>query len=67
MILAFWMDKVMRLCATRSLRTESGATLVEYTLLLVLIVIAAFVAMQFLGGSVSNSINNSASSLFSSP
>ena len=67
MIVALWIGNVLRACATRPLRTENGATLVEYTLLLVLVVIAAFVAMGFVGGSVSNSLNNSANSLFTSP
>jgi pilus assembly protein Flp/PilA len=38
-------------------RDESGASLVEYALLLALIAVVAIVALHFLGGSVSNTLN----------
>jgi len=63
-LLSFWMDRVRRALFFDSSRGESGATLVEYTFLLVLIAIAAFVAMQFVGAATSNSLNNAGSSLF---
>lgn len=37
---------------------ERGASLVEYALLLALIAVVAIVALVFLGGSVSNTLNN---------
>jgi Flp pilus assembly pilin Flp len=64
-LLCFWIDRVVHRLVSDSSREESGATLVEYTLLLVLVAIAAFVAMQFVGSTVSNSLNNSGNSLFS--
>ena len=39
-------------------RDEIGASLVEYALLLALIAVVALVALHFLGGSVSNTLNN---------
>lgn len=52
---------------TAGRKADAGATLVEYALLLALVAIASIVALQFLGGSLSNSINTSGSSLFNSP
>lgn len=39
-------------------RNEEGASLVEYALLLALIAVIAIVALQFLGHSVSNTLNS---------
>jgi len=44
-------------------RDETGASLVEYALLLALIAVVAIVALHFLGGSVSNTLNNVGSSI----
>jgi len=44
-------------------RDDSGATLVEYALLLALIAVVAIVALKFLGGSVSNTLNNVGNSI----
>jgi pilus assembly protein Flp/PilA len=44
-------------------RDEVGASLVEYALLLALIAVVALVALHFLGGSVSNTLNNVGSSI----
>jgi pilus assembly protein Flp/PilA len=44
-------------------REESGASLVEYALLLALIAIIAILALTFLGGAVSNTLNSVGSSL----
>jgi Flp pilus assembly pilin Flp len=44
-------------------RDEVGASLVEYALLLALIAVIALVALHFLGGSVSNTLNNVGSSI----
>jgi pilus assembly protein Flp/PilA len=45
----------------RAVGDERGASLVEYGLLLALIVIVCFVAMQFLGSSTSKSLSNAGS------
>jgi Flp pilus assembly pilin Flp len=45
-------------------REEEGASLVEYAFLLVLVLVVALVAMQFVGNATANSINSSGSSLF---
>ena len=50
---------------TQRHRDELGASLVEYTFLLVLILIVSLVAMELIGGTTANSLNNSGSSLFS--
>lgn len=44
-------------------RDEVGASLVEYALLLALIAVVAIVALHFLGGAVSNTLNSVGSSL----
>jgi len=44
-------------------RNEEGASLVEYALLLALVAVVAIVALQFLGGSVANTLNNVGSSV----
>jgi pilus assembly protein Flp/PilA len=44
-------------------RDEVGASLVEYALLLALIAVIALVALHFLGGSVSNTLNSVGSSI----
>jgi pilus assembly protein Flp/PilA len=44
-------------------RDEAGASLVEYALLLALIAVVALVALSFLGGSVSNTLNSVGSSI----
>jgi pilus assembly protein Flp/PilA len=45
----------------QAVRDERGASLVEYGLLLALIVIVCFVAIQFLGSSTSSSLSNAGS------
>jgi len=47
----------------RRSRDDTGATLVEYALLLALIAVVAIVALQFLGGSVSNTLNTVGNSI----
>lgn len=44
-------------------REEEGASLVEYALLLALIAVVAIVALHFLGGAVSNTLNSVGSSI----
>ena len=44
-------------------RDQVGASLVEYALLLALIAVVAIVALHFLGGSVSNTLNSVGSSI----
>ena len=55
MILSFVMQLFQ---APKVRRDESGASLVEYALLLALIAVVAIVALHFLGGSVSNTLNS---------
>ena len=45
----------------RGARTERGASLVEYALLVALIAMVCLAAVQFFGGSTSSSISTSAS------
>jgi len=44
--------------AALSRRSEAGASLVEYALLLALIAVASLVALHFLGGAVSNTLQD---------
>jgi Flp pilus assembly pilin Flp len=46
---------------------ETGASLVEYALLLALIAVVAIGALVFLGHSVSNQLNNVANTINSAP
>ena len=45
-------------------RRERGASLVEYALLLALIVLVCVIAVEHLGGSLSESYSDSGSSMF---
>ena len=49
--------------ADRFTRSESGASLVEYALLLALIAVVAIGALIFLGKGVNNTLNNIANNL----
>ena len=49
--------------ADRLTRNESGASLVEYALLLALIAVVAIGALIFLGKGVNNTLNNIANNL----
>ena len=49
--------------ADRLARNESGASLVEYALLLALIAVVAIGALIFLGKGVNNTLNNIANNL----
>ncbi len=62
-----WRACVARLGLSGLLRGEAGASLVEYTLLLSLIVLVALAAITFLGHAVTNSLNNSAGFVNSAP
>jgi Flp pilus assembly pilin Flp len=55
-----WRSCMARLATISPPRGETGASLVEYTLLLSLIALVALVAITFLGHAVTNSLNNSA-------
>lgn len=46
-------------------KSETGASLVEYALLIMLITLVAIVAVRFFGGAVSTSFSTSTSSMFS--
>ncbi|HZU80405.1 MAG TPA: hypothetical protein VE991_10865 [Acidimicrobiales bacterium] len=48
-------------------RGETGASLVEYALLLALILLVAILAITFVGGSTANQLNNTGQSMFNSP
>jgi len=59
------LSELWRWCTARvavlfSPRGDAGASLVEYTLLLSLIVLVALAALTFLGHAIANSLNNSA-------
>ena len=45
------------------MRSEQGATAIEYTLIASLIALAAVVSMTTIGGKVSNVLNNAASAM----
>lgn len=47
----------------RTCRSENGASLIEYTLLIMLVAMVALVALHFLGGVVSNSLSSDVSSI----
>jgi pilus assembly protein Flp/PilA len=64
MNLASLMQRTRAFVRLRFVRSEAGASLVEYALLLALVAIACLVALQFVGGSVSNSLNSSGSSIW---
>jgi Flp pilus assembly pilin Flp len=49
--------------AARLLRTEEGATLVEYVLLIALIGVAVAIAMSFLSSKAQNTFNNAGNNL----
>ena len=44
-------------------KDEAGASLVEYALLLALVAVVAIVALQFLGGTVANTLNSVGNSI----
>ena len=47
--------------------SDAGAALVEYALLLALVIIVAVVGVRFLGGGLSDSFDNDASTLRDAP
>jgi pilus assembly protein Flp/PilA len=59
-ILSFLMGRAH---ASMARRAECGATLVEYALLLAMIAVVAIIALHFLGGSVSDTLNTVGSSI----
>jgi pilus assembly protein Flp/PilA len=64
MYLALLVGTARDIVRRRFAQSEAGASLVEYALLLALVAIACLVALQFVGGSVSNSLNSSGSSIW---
>jgi pilus assembly protein Flp/PilA len=52
-VVGFWQQMVTPWIRSRFGKSERGAALVEYALLLVLIAVVCIVAVQFLGGSAS--------------
>lgn len=53
----------IRAWLTAQARTERGASLVEYALLVALIAVACIAAMQFLRGGIQNKFNEAGSEL----
>jgi len=51
----------------RPLRSERGASLVEYALLIALIALVCIVAVAYLGGATSTGLTNDGSSMFVNP
>jgi Flp pilus assembly pilin Flp len=54
------LSRAQAVFATLTRRPETGASVVEYGLLLALIALAAVLAVRFLGNSLSSSYSNSA-------
>ena len=54
---------VLRLASVRAPQSQRGASLVEYALLMALIAIVCFAAMQFFGSSLSGRYDSVSSSL----
>jgi len=64
MYFASMLERARHALRLRPTGTDTGASLVEYALLLALVAIACLVALQFVGGSVSNSLNGTGSSIW---
>jgi Flp pilus assembly pilin Flp len=64
MDLAWLVSRARDIVGRRGAQHEAGASLVEYALLLAMVAIACIVALQFLGGSVANSLNNTGHSIW---
>lgn len=56
--LALWQATLRTWLADRARFGETGASMVEYSLLLALIAVVAIVALVFLGHGVSNTLNS---------
>lgn len=59
----YWQDHFAPYVRARFGRSELGASLVEYALLLALIGVVCIVALTLLGGNAKNKFNNVASSI----
>ena len=59
----YWRDHLAPYVRARFGRSELGASLVEYALLLALIAVVCIVALSLLGGRASSKLNNVANSL----
>ena len=62
-LITFWNTWVASFVRSRFGRSERGASLVEYVLLVALIAVVCIVAIQFLGTSASTKFNNVGSSV----
>ena len=62
-IVSFVLRAIDPVRRTWNRKGDVGASLVEYALLLALIAVVALVALHFLGGSVSNTLNNVGTSI----
>lgn len=61
--LALWQATLRTWLADRARFGETGASMVEYALLLALIAVVAIVALVFLGHSVNSTLNNVAGNM----
>ena len=64
-IVKYWQSFCAPYLRARFGKTERGASLVEYALLVALIAVVCIVAISFLGGSARNKLNSAASAISS--
>jgi len=62
-VVGFWQQMVTPWVRSRSGKSERGAALVEYALLLALIAVVCIVALQFLGGEAAEKFSEVGNSL----
>jgi len=62
-IVSYWQHSFAPWVRAHLGRSERGAALVEYALLLALIAVACIVALTFLGGQASSKLNNVGNSI----
>ncbi|MEY2566592.1 MAG: pilus assembly protein Flp/PilA [Actinomycetota bacterium] len=62
-LVTYWQQPIALWVRARIARTERGASLVEYALLVALIAVVCVAAVTFFGGQVGGSLSRSASSL----
>ncbi|MGH9149359.1 MAG: Flp family type IVb pilin [Acidimicrobiales bacterium] len=66
-LIPFWTRFCAPYARARWGRTERGATLVEYALLVALIAVVCIVAIRFLGGSASEKLSSVATDIRNAP
>ena len=62
-VVGFWQQMVIPWVRSRFGKSDRGAALVEYALLLALIAVVCIVALQFLGGSAADKFSKLGSSI----